>query len=67
MDEERSITEPAKTGSVAESREPAKDFTIGAGGASAGIRGNGSEEPKCGGNCEYCTIIPCLIINPEKD
>jgi len=55
MDEEREVTEQAK------------ESAVGAGVPSAEIRGDGAVELKCEGNCDYCNIMPCLIVNLEED
>ncbi len=55
MDEEREVTGQAEESAVE------------AGAPSAEVRDNGTAEPKCNMNCDYCNIMPCLVVNFEDD
>ena len=55
MDEEREVTGQAEESAVK------------AGSPSAEVPANGTAEPKCNMNCDYCDIMPCLVVNLEDD
>ena len=55
MDKEREVTEQVK--------KPAG----GAGLPSAEIRGDGTGAARCEGNCDYCDIIPCLVVKIDEE
>ena len=55
MDEEREVTGQAEESAVE------------TGAPSAEVPANGATEPKCNMNCDYCNIMPCLVVNLEDD